>query len=85
MWNMPTILSEIVDFLDQLGVQKVHFLAKLHRASWGGARSDGPRAGCELDNVLVAHASPASGHRVVLCRLAVLAGSCHTADSAWFE
>ena len=26
VWNMPTIVSEIVDFLDQLGVQKVHFL-----------------------------------------------------------
>lgn len=51
----------------------------------GGARSDVPRVGCELDNVLVAHAFPVSGRRVVLCRLAVLTGSCHTADSAWFE
>ena len=51
----------------------------------GGARSDVPRAGCELDNVLVAHAFPTSGCRVVLCRLAVLAGNCHTADSACLE
>jgi pimeloyl-ACP methyl ester carboxylesterase len=25
---MPTILSEIVDFLDQLGIQKEHFLGE---------------------------------------------------------